>query len=223
MKAFLDWALSIWPILAFLFMAAIAASGWVIRHDFSKRKQAASEEGIRPNNALRKAQDKHLDGIQALITEFESTLTTPRLSNIFLGMPSIPTQDIEANPLFCCLKEHLPSSTFWKDYSVWKDDVRAYIEGCQKIIKVIGEAASDSISEDILKDWGTETVAKAMGWFPPFDRMMKEYREKAISDSELQSLLAQVKDIKSRLHEYLQEGLESGDYIKHTCQLCPIK
>jgi hypothetical protein len=33
-KDFIAWALSIWPILALLVMAAAAASGWVIKHDF---------------------------------------------------------------------------------------------------------------------------------------------------------------------------------------------
>lgn len=39
MKEFVDWALSVWPILLVLGGGAAAFSGWVIKHDFNQRKK----------------------------------------------------------------------------------------------------------------------------------------------------------------------------------------
>lgn len=39
MKAFTDWALGIWPILAVLVTAAIALTGWIVKHDFKHTKE----------------------------------------------------------------------------------------------------------------------------------------------------------------------------------------
>ncbi len=209
--------LSLIALISFIIFVSFVGWGW-----YSAEKRIKELEGKSTNTALRKAQDKHLNGIRVLITKWENTLMTPGLDVIFFGMPSIPTQDIEAQPLFCSLREHLPFSIFWGDYSIWRDKVRAYIEGCQKVMKTIGEVEHDSISED-MKMWGTKAVAEAMSLSPPLSEMMKKYQETATSDLELQSLLAQLKVVENRLHKCLQEGLEGGDHIKHTCRLCPMK
>jgi len=205
-----------WSLIALIsFIIFVFFVGWRWRSAEERIKQLKEQS---TNIGLRKAQEKHLDRIRALITRWENTLTTPSLGAIFFSMPSIPTQNIETQPLFCSLKEHLRSSIFWEDYSIWKDKVGAYIEGCQEVMKAIGEVEHDSISEEDMKEWGTEATTKAVSLSPPLYEMMKKYQETATSDLELQSLLAQLKVIENRLHKCLQEDLEEGDFIKHPCK-----
>jgi hypothetical protein len=38
-KDFISWLLSVWPLIAALFIAALSVSTWVIKHDFSSKKR----------------------------------------------------------------------------------------------------------------------------------------------------------------------------------------
>jgi len=170
---------------------------------------------------LKDALAGHLEEVSALIGEWNGGLSTPGVGGIYYDMPPIPTQYIEAMPLFPSLKKHLPFPTMWRDYANWKTKVRAYIEGCQKVMRGIGEAEKRSVSEDVFKQWGTESITKAIGLSEPLRRMRKKYTEAAEADSDLKVLLEQLKPIETKLHESLQEIQLRHDHIVYTCKLCP--
>ena len=163
----------------------------------------------------------HTTEVSMLIGEWKSNISTPRAGSVYYGMPLIPTQNIENNPLFGSLREHLPFPTFWRDYATWKNKVRAYIEGCQEIMKEIGEAEKRSVSEDIYKEWGAESTSKALGLSEPLNRMMGRYNKAVETKSALKSLSEQLISIETKLHMNLQEIQLRRDHIMYTCKLCP--
>ena len=89
------------------------------------------------------------------------------------------------------------------------------------MMKEIGETEKRSVSEDVFKQWGAESITKAVGLSEPLKRMWKKYIEVAEADSDLKSLLEQLKSIEIKLHESLQEIQLRQDHIVYTCKLCP--
>ncbi len=163
----------------------------------------------------------HLEEVSNLIGEWKGSLSTPGVGGIYYDMPPIPTQNIEAMSLFPSLKKHLPFPILWRNYANWKTKVRAYIEGCQKVMRGIGETEKRTVTEDVFKVWGAESTTKAQELSKPLHRMMKKYREAAEADSDLKTILEQLKPIKIKLHESLQEIQLRHDHIVYTCKLCP--
>ena len=88
-------------------------------------------------------------------------------------------------------------------------------------MREIGETEKRSVSEDVFKQWGTESTTKAIGLSEPLKRMWEKYRESASTDSNLKRLLEQLKPIEIKLHESLQEIQLRHDHIVYTCRLCP--
>lgn len=163
----------------------------------------------------------HLEEVSNLIGEWKDSLYTPRVDGIHDEMSPIPTQYIEAMPLFPSLKKHLPFPILWRNYANWKTKVRAYIEGCQRVMGEIKETEKRSVTEDVIKQWGTESTTKAIGLSQPLKRMWEKYRESASTDSDLKRLLEQLKPIEIKLHKSLQEIQLRHDHIVYTCKLCP--
>ena len=163
----------------------------------------------------------HLEKISNLIGEWKDNLSTPGVAGIFEGMPPIPTQSIEAMPLFPSLRQHLPFPVLWRNYTNWKTKVLAYIEGCQKVLNEIRETGKGPVDEDVIKQWGTESITKAIGLSEPLKRMRDKYIEAVEADSDLKSLSEQLKSIEIKLHESLQEIQLRQDHIVYTCKLCP--
>lgn len=186
-------------------------------------KLAEQEEEARTMRLeiLKDALASHLDEVSALIGEWKGSLSTPGVAGIYYEMPPIPTQSIEAIPLFPSLKKHLPFPILWRNYTNWKTKVSAYIEGCQKVMKEIGEMEKRSVPKDVFKVWGTESITKAIGLSEPLKRVWMKYIEAVEADFDLESLLKQLKSIEMKLHESLQEIQLRQDHIVYTCRLCP--
>jgi len=163
----------------------------------------------------------HLTEVSALIGEWKNSISIPGVGSIYYGMPLIPTHNIEDNPLFGSLREHLPFPTFWRDYTTWKNKVRTYVEGCQKIMKEIGKAEKRSMSAEIYRQWGAESTSKALGLSKPLNQMMGRYKKVVESDLNLKSLSKQLTSIETKLHTNLQEIQLRRDHIMYTCKLCP--
>ena len=189
----------------------------------SQLKQAEQEERVKAVRLeiLKDAVVDHLKEVSTLIEKWKGSLSTPGLNGIYYDMPPIPTQNIEDMPLFPSLKKHLPFPVLWRNYATWKTKVRAYIEGCQKIMRGIGKTEKRLVTEDVFKIWGAESTTKAIGFSEPLERMQKKYIEAAEADSDLKSLLEQLKPIQIKLHESLKEIQLRHDHIVYTCKLCP--
>ena len=83
------------------------------------------------------------------------------------------------------------------------------------------ETEIHSVPEEVLKQWGTESTAKAVGLSKPLGQMRKEYKEAVEADSSLTSLLEHLHSIETKLHGSLEEILLRRDHITYTCKLCP--
>lgn len=163
----------------------------------------------------------HLDEVNNLIGEWKSSLSTPGIRSIYYDMPNIPTHDIEVNPLFSSLKEHLPFPVLWRDYGSWKNNIKAYIEGCQLKMKEIGEMGKGSIPENIYKLWGTESTAKAMRLVEPLYQLMRKYEEAVNNDGGLKIQKENLQKLENKLHISLQGIQYRHDHITYSCKLCP--
>lgn len=190
---------------------------------YRQLKLAEQEEEVKAVKLeiLKDALVEHLEEVSTLIGEWKGSISTPGVDEIYYDMPPIPTQNIETMSLFPSLKKHLPFPTLWRKYANWKTKVRAYIEGCQKVMREIGETEERTVTEDVFKLWGTESTTKVIGLSEPLHRMMKKYRDVAEADSDLKALLEQLKPIEIKLHESLQEIQLRHDHIVYTCKLCP--
>lgn len=94
------------------------------------------------NPALAKAQERHLDEVRGLIEQLKSVIKTPPIDDIYPGT-SLPTMDIEANPLFISLEEHIPSLIFWGEYSTWTNKMTKYLGICKRLREEIAEEMQD--------------------------------------------------------------------------------
>ena len=169
---------------------------------------------------MKDALSAHLAEIRAVMERWKSSLKTPPQGSIYFDMQH-PAAGVESDPLFGCLRQHLPFPTLWRSYSIWASKVQDYIQGCQKLMKEIEERAKGSVSKDILDQWGTESTAKALRLIQPLFEMMTEYKQSAESDTELKRLLDDLRSLEAKVHDSLQEILLRRDYIMYSCKLCP--
>jgi len=134
---------------------------------------------------LKDALASHLAGIRSLIEQWQSVLTVPPIQEV---SPEIITRmrHIESNPLFNSLKEHLPSPTLWRNYAIWDNKLKEYINGCEKLMRDIEEEAgkwekvrrvNGSFSEPILKRLHENAVGKEPKAQHRFEKRV-EYRDK---------------------------------------------
>ena len=190
----------------------------------SRQLKLAMEEEqlwIVKSEIIKDALVAHHNEVSSLIDKWKGNISTPIAHFIYYGMPLIPTQEIEDDPLFSSVREHLPFPTLWRDYATWKNKVRDYIEGCQKIMKEIGEAEEDSMLADIYKEWGKESTSKAMRLSEPLSGMMVRYGKAVKDDENLKALTNDLASIETKLHKDLHEIQLRRDHIMYTCRLCP--
>jgi len=93
---------------------------------------------------LTKAREDHFSDIRNLIEEWKDDVHTPRVDEMSLtreGYLKLPFSKLEYqfNPLFDCLREHLPLPALWQNHSLWIHKIPDYFNSCQNIIKEIIE------------------------------------------------------------------------------------
>lgn len=128
---------------------------------------------------IAKAQEEHLAEICGLIEKWKDAVRTPQIDEVSLNT-LLPTYDIEANPLFQYLREHLPNRNLWDNYSCWASKLNEYLFKCKRLIKEILE--EDQIWEDALSPLaGFERPIlkrisdKAMGKMPKPHRCRRDF------------------------------------------------
>jgi hypothetical protein len=110
--------------ISFLLFSVFVFWGW-----YNAEKRAHQLE-IGPY--LEDAQKKHLNEIEETIKHWKDVIITPE---IYVFNPSTSSQlnSIESQPLFCCLKKHLPYSILWQDYANWKSKIQEYLTISDKL------------------------------------------------------------------------------------------
>jgi hypothetical protein len=167
-------------------------------------------------------QTEHLAEIRTTIGQWKDSLMTPWFGVISLETESHLTGLLEANPLFNCLREHLPFPTLWRDYSSWKEKVENYIDSCKKLLEETRHEAERSRDPEIRKiaaDIGSASTIEALALVKPLHEMMTKYKTRA--ESQLKPLSDEIRILGEKLTDSLQEILLRRDYIVYTCKLCP--
>jgi hypothetical protein len=113
--------------------------------------------------ALQKALEEHLDEIRSLIEQWKNNLNAPLIFQVYLDA-SHSMSVIEGNPLFGCLKKHLPFGSLWQDYSIWKNRVDDYLKCCKRLIREIKEEG---------KNW-QNVIRIANGFHEPILRRLSD-------------------------------------------------
>ena len=169
---------------------------------------------------LKDALSDHLIETRNLIDRWKSNIKSPPLRLVYYGMP-FPTEAVKSDPLFNCLRQHLPFPTLWRNYSLWSSKVQEYIRCCQALMDDIMKKAKGSVSEDILNQWGTKSTVEALQLMEPLREMMADYSKLAESNPEVKKLTAEISHLEEKIHDALQTSLLRRDYIMYTCKLCP--
>ena len=94
--------------------------------------------------ALVKAKEEHFAEIRSLIEVWKDAVQTPKVDETSLseeGYLKVPfsKHEYQFNPLFDCLKEHLPFPTLWQNHSLWINRIPDYFDNCKNLIKEITE------------------------------------------------------------------------------------
>lgn len=118
---------------------AITDSRTLKRH--LKLAEQEREASLVKTEILKETLAKHLDAIYRLIQQFRDTLCIPPIGEVYKET-TLPTLDIERNPLFACLREHLPFATLWRNYSIWQKEGKEYLQSCNNLIAEIEAEAS---------------------------------------------------------------------------------
>ncbi len=185
----------------------------------AEREREAREARIK---ILAENQAQHLAEIRNTIEQWKDILRIPWFDCISFETSSRPAQSLELNPLFKSLKEHLPSATLWRDYSVWQEKVEGYIDGCKKLLGEIQHDAKNSPDPEIRKiasDIGARHSVQALALTKPLHDMMAKYKAKA--ERQFKGSWDEIMALEEKLRTSLQEILLRRDYIVYTCRLCP--
>jgi len=112
---------------------------------------------------LKDALASHLAEVRSLIEQWQSIITVPLMYEVFPETAS-RARPLESNPLFKSLKEHVPSPTLWRNYAIWINKLKEYINGCEKLKQDrVGEAGK----------WG-ELRPVAKSFFKPILKRLHE-------------------------------------------------
>ena len=99
-------------------------------------KLAEQEEQARFVNLeiLKDAKTNHLAEIRTLIEQWQVSLVTPQIHEVYPGTSS-PIHVVETHSLYGSLREHLPFPTLWRDYSIFSSKISQYLETCKELRK----------------------------------------------------------------------------------------
>ncbi len=98
----------------------------------AERGAQAVEKRIDP--LVEEAQKEHLAEVRSLIEEWGGSLYTTPIEEAVPGYHH-PISDVQTNHLFEHLKEHLPSSTLWINYTIWSDRIDSYLFRCAELMR----------------------------------------------------------------------------------------
>ena len=107
---------------------------------------------------LVKTKEEHFAEIHSLIEEWKDVIKTPKIDEMSLSLKGnltlrFSTHEYQSHPLFQCLKEHLPRTNLWQDYSLWMNKIPDYFDNCKKLIKEITE-------DDRVQNWLEENPTR---------------------------------------------------------------
>ena len=185
----------------------------------AEREREAKEARIK---ILADNQAEHLAEIRTTVEQWKNSLEMPWFGTISFETGSRPAEGLEHNPLFSSLREHLPFTSLWRDYSSWTDKVEKYIDSCKRLLEETQQEAKSSSDPEIRKiadDIGKASTTNALALVQPLHEMMGEYKTKA--ESQLAALSDEIRALADKLRDSLQEILLRRDYIVYTCKLCP--
>ena len=115
-----------------------------------KREDAPAVDKIYSDPWVVKARKEHLSEIRALIEKLRNfqQLVFMDHKQAFANSKgdSQPTEveAFENEPLYASLKEHIPISAFWKDYSIWRDSWASYIFECNQFWRFISKEVNEA-------------------------------------------------------------------------------
>ena len=104
-----------------------------------KLAEQEQEASIVKTEMLKEALRDHLAEIRQLIENWKA------------GIRIQPVTD----PLFDCLKVHLPFPILWRDYNQWEAKYRSYTDNCNKLREEIQREATTRMSLDFMDDNAT--------------------------------------------------------------------
>lgn len=121
-----------------------------VRSIYHIAKELLEPRFVRINDSsVQKAKDEHLAELKNLMEGWRDALRTPAIDEVYQGTVR-STREIEKQPLFPYLKEHLPSHELWQIYGQYTRGLESYLVGSR--------ALNNWILNDIRKWLGVEDI-----------------------------------------------------------------
>ncbi len=112
-----------------------------VSKQLAKGGSQVSQKEVGPN--LVKAKEAHMNEIRSFAKQWGTALRTPEIQDLDnlrrLWEQGIPTDAIENNLLFGCVREHLPFPTLWQDYANWVETYHRFLDKSKSLVKQFGE------------------------------------------------------------------------------------
>lgn len=109
------------------------------RREFNAAKKVLRDQiGKEVDPLIAKSKEEHLTEVRSLMEQWLEVMKTPQIHDVTLETPC-PFEILQANPLFECLREHLPFRSLWLNYYLWTDKTTHYLDSCQSLIREIIE------------------------------------------------------------------------------------
>lgn len=125
---------SLVALISFIIFASFVGWGW---HSAEKRIRELGREAV--NRNLQEAKKKHLKRIEKLIINWINCLEIQPIHLVAKGIPS-RTDVMKNEPLFPCLKKHLPSRNLWQNFFEWDSKANEYLKTCKELRSQIKES-----------------------------------------------------------------------------------
>jgi hypothetical protein len=110
--------------------------------DIEMEQPAAESSELRieqqADSLILEAQKEHLSGIEFTIEQWTKIVYTLDIHHIE-EFHAQPIYSVEENPIFDCLKEHLPFKALWQDYGSWRKQYFDYLGKCEHVIRHMNE------------------------------------------------------------------------------------
>jgi len=128
------------------------------------RATLGKSESQQTNPLIAKMQEDHYSELRAVVQEWKDNIYTSQIDEIELDeiddkliMP-FSKHDYQFDPLFDCLREHLPFQTLWENQHLWIREIPDYFECCKRLQKGILE--DKRVSELMLRYPKWEQIIK---------------------------------------------------------------
>jgi hypothetical protein len=179
-----------------------------------------SKENRADSELLIDAKKAHLEEVKNLIARWMNLLVAPEPLKVYFDTDTCEANQIQSEPLFPHLREHISNPKVWQDWTDWQKSTSAYFVECKRAREIAAKLVNPIAPNYLMWGWsgfvepGPHNYSRLA-----FHNAENEYLH-SIEDTVL-PLLNDIRAMEKRLHDRLGDVLLKRSYIFKTCMICP--